>query len=301
MLAALMDKSLIQRDTSGRWAMHELVRQYAAQQLSAIGEESTISARHATFYREWTERAERDSTTESQRELLRRLDAEQGNIRAALAWSLDGGDCACGLAIANAMQWYWFVRGQLLEGRQWLEPALACGRALGATRELTGALMALGLFIGFTSDFVECRRLLEEGIAVGQSVGEAAERYVALCHRYIGFVAMFEGRLVEARTIFEELLAYHRQVASEGRDRNNRRLGSMLVSYSELAYAEGNLDEALAAVTEALPLMRASGDGHGLAATLDSSRAFPWCAANWLPPWPTGRKVQPAPESSASQ
>ena len=129
--------------------------------------------------------------------------------------------------------------------------------------------MALGLFIAFTSDFVECRRLLEEGVAVGQEAGEAAELYVALCRRYIGFVAMFEGNLPEARAIFEELLAYHRRVASEGRDRNNRRLASMLVSYSELAYAEGNLDEALHAVHEALPLMRASGDQHGLAAALD--------------------------------
>ena len=245
MLAALMDKSLIQRETSGRWAMHELVRQYAAQQLRAAGEEDLTSACHAEFFRDLTERAEPDLITAGQPEWLRRLDAEQGNIRAALNWSLDGGDCAHGLGIASAMLWYWFLRGQLIEGRQWLEPAVACGRVRGATRELSGALMALGLFIGFTSDFVEARRLLEEGVAVGQQAGEAAELYVALCRRYIGFVAMFEGNLPEARAIFEELLAYHRRVASEGRDRNNRRLASMLVSYSELAYAEGNLDEAL--------------------------------------------------------
>jgi predicted ATPase/DNA-binding SARP family transcriptional activator len=271
LLAALLDKSLVQRDASGRWAMHELVRQYAGQQLRAAGEEDYTNARHAGFFSELTERAEPELITAAQPEWLRRLDAEQGNIRAALARSLDGGDCACGLAIAGAMMWYWFLRGQLLEGREWLEPAVACGRAFGATRDQARALEALGLFVALNGDLEPARQLLEEGARVGLAVGAGAEQNVASCRRYIGFCAMFKGDLAEARSIFEERLAYHRQVASEGRDRNNRRLASMLVCCSELSYAEGNLDEALTAVTEALPLMRVSGDRHALAAALDKS------------------------------
>jgi tetratricopeptide (TPR) repeat protein len=103
-------------------------------------------------------------------------------------------------------------------------------------------------------------------------VGEAAEFYVAEGRRFIGYAEMFDGNLPEARAIFEELLAYHRRVASEGRNRNNVQLSAqlpmILVAYGALAYAEGNLDEALAALNEALLLVRASGDRSNLAFVL---------------------------------
>jgi len=269
LLALLADKSLVQRDATGRWGMHELVRQYAAQQLRAAGEEADVCARHAAYIRELTARAEPDLITAGQPEWLHRLDAEQGNLRAALAWSLAGGDRACGVEIAGTVMWYWFLRGQLLEGRHWLEPAVVLGRQLGASHALTKILEALGLFIGFEGDLDRARELLQEGETVGRLAGPAAELDMVLCRRYIGFIAMFKGDLVEARAIFDELLAYHRRTAPDRPERTARRLASMLVSNSELAYAEGNLDAALASASEALPLMRASGDLHGLAAVLD--------------------------------
>jgi predicted ATPase/DNA-binding SARP family transcriptional activator len=276
-LAALMDKSLVQRDASGRWGMHEIVRQYARQQLRAAGEEDDIRARHAVYCRELTESSEAGLLRrDSQLKWMASLETEQGNIRAALAWTFSGGDTSCGLAIAGATNWFWYFRGQLIEGQQWLQQAVARGGELIATRELVRALKALGLFTVFIGDYEEASRLFREGMATGGIVGPEARNEMSQCREYLGLTKLIQGDLAGARALLEESLAFRRQ------DGDRWYIAGVLCTFSQIPWVERNLDEALAMLHEALPIMREIGERHGLQSAL-SSMACMMLAQRQLP------------------
>lgn len=49
-LRALIDKSLLQRDATGRYSMHDLVRPFAAERLHASGQAETTALRHLVYF-----------------------------------------------------------------------------------------------------------------------------------------------------------------------------------------------------------------------------------------------------------
>jgi predicted ATPase len=101
-LAALVDASLVQRhETSGetRLTMLETVREFGLEYLAASGEAMAIAAAHATFVAELAERAEPHLLGPDERRWESRIEAELGNVRAALAWALEH-DAATALRIA---------------------------------------------------------------------------------------------------------------------------------------------------------------------------------------------------------
>ena len=53
---------------------------------------------------------------------LARLDTEEPNIHAALAWTLEHGTAESALKYSSALWRYWLARGRLIEGKQW-QPA----------------------------------------------------------------------------------------------------------------------------------------------------------------------------------
>ena len=56
---------------------------------------------------------------------LGRLEAENDNLRAALAWCGAAGEYELELRLASGLSLFWNVRGYLSEGRRWLDDALA--------------------------------------------------------------------------------------------------------------------------------------------------------------------------------
>ncbi len=61
-----------------------------------------------------------------------RLDADQDNLRAALAWADDYGDATTLARLAVGLRWSWLLHGGLAEGRAWLERAVAASDAVPA-------------------------------------------------------------------------------------------------------------------------------------------------------------------------
>jgi predicted ATPase len=116
-LMALVNKSLLGREPGGRYGIHELLRQYAAEQLEGSEVAEGVRQRHADFYPALAEEAEPELEGAEPAVWLSRLDAEHGNLRAALAWSLEGTG-EVGLRLAGALGWFWRSRGQHAEGRE---------------------------------------------------------------------------------------------------------------------------------------------------------------------------------------
>ena len=132
-LGSLVDKSLVRQVATEagepRFRMLEIVREFALDELIRSGEEDSVQRAHATYFCALAERAEPELRGPDQVPWIDRLEAELPNLRAALAWSMSGGETGTGLHIAGALYWFWFLRNQdMSEGQGWFERAQAAGR-----------------------------------------------------------------------------------------------------------------------------------------------------------------------------
>src|SRR5690606_33539931 len=87
-LTGLVNKSLLRRDPdSGRYELHELIRQYAAERLDEQQETDTIRALHSTFYAQKMARYDVDLRGQRQLEALDEIEADLDNIRPGWRWA----------------------------------------------------------------------------------------------------------------------------------------------------------------------------------------------------------------------
>ncbi|MFI6906625.1 BTAD domain-containing putative transcriptional regulator [Nonomuraea sp. NPDC050394] len=115
-LPRLVDRSLVVVGDGPRYRLLESVAAYCQERLVEAGESEETRLRHREYYLGVAERAEPYLRGPEQRQWLLRLDAEAANFRAAL--TADDGETS--ERLANALAWYWVLRGRLGEGRRWL-------------------------------------------------------------------------------------------------------------------------------------------------------------------------------------
>src|SRR5215469_6995418 len=158
-LGALVDKSLVQFDHTGagpgRYRLLETVRQYAARQLDAQGPAAAQAARvtHRDYYLALAEAAGPYLVAADQADWLDRLDAELGNLRAAVAFSLTQADPEPGLRLAAPLREFWQARGHAAEGADALRALLDAPTAQEATLPRARALVAAANLLGHTSGY----------------------------------------------------------------------------------------------------------------------------------------------------
>ncbi len=124
LLLALVDKSLVQCDEQPRFRMHELVRQYAADQLAASGEAEVIRHRHYNTYLHLARTADQQVRGPAVVEWFARLEAEQDNLRSAWQWALDTEHFAEAAWLGIALCHTWHVRARWYEVAKYLEQLL---------------------------------------------------------------------------------------------------------------------------------------------------------------------------------
>jgi len=144
--------SLIYLDSSGpapRSRMLETIRVFVAERLAARPDVAEIQRRHADYYRRLTEQADRPLRGAGQNEWLERLQAEAGNLAAAVRWYLahDPGS----LPHLFRILWpFWFLRDHMREGQSWIAQLLAAADPLDpqARAELVGTALGAALEVG---------------------------------------------------------------------------------------------------------------------------------------------------------
>ena len=128
-IASLVDKSLLlwrNATASGRLGMLETIREFALEQLAAAGEEDRARAAHAAYFATLDAWLEPNHVAPGERvdDRLWAIEAELANLRAALSFPDNAGDAEGVLQLAGSLAIFWHHRGNLAEGRQWLEWAL---------------------------------------------------------------------------------------------------------------------------------------------------------------------------------
>ncbi len=90
-LSSLLDKSLLRREANGRYAMHELLRQYAGENLahSSRGDVANVRSRHCTYYLAFLAERNAEISGGLQLEAAAEIAAEFDNVRAAWQWAVE--------------------------------------------------------------------------------------------------------------------------------------------------------------------------------------------------------------------
>jgi predicted ATPase len=145
-LVSLVDKSLLRQGSDGRFDVHEVLRQYAAEQLDALdAERAAVQRRHAEYYLAFAESARDGLRGAAQAGWLARLEQEHDNLRVALQWAREQQAVELAFRLAAALWWFWYVRGHFSEGRAQLAAVLALAppdAALATPSGLKEALVA---------------------------------------------------------------------------------------------------------------------------------------------------------------
>ena len=86
-LMALVNKSLVKPDYTGRYHLHELLRQFGSEKLREAGETGQAKDRHLAFFLKVAEESGPNLEGSDQITWANRLELEHDNLRAALEWS----------------------------------------------------------------------------------------------------------------------------------------------------------------------------------------------------------------------
>jgi predicted ATPase/DNA-binding CsgD family transcriptional regulator len=252
-LTALVDQSLLRHDVgtgSGaesaepRYQLLETVREYARDLLEASGEAEAVREWHASYF---TGRAEsiglylgwqRDTGSS-----IRLLDVEQDNLRAALAWASARGPLETFLRLAAALQHYWTLTGRLVEGRAWLDRAVAVCDA--ASLPLRAAVLREAAWFEWRFDLDRAETLGQQALALSREHGDPTAVVHALTH--LGWTAEYQGRFARALAFHEEAIELIRSLEDPSWTAwSTRNVGMQLYRLGEIEVGERRLDEALA-------------------------------------------------------
>jgi predicted ATPase len=104
--------------------MLESTRQYALEKLTASGERESLAQRHAEYFRDVAQKAEKSFGSLPLSEWLKRVQPDVENFRAAMDWALlKDQDAALGGSIAAALEMFWWHGGVEAEGFRWIDTA----------------------------------------------------------------------------------------------------------------------------------------------------------------------------------
>ena len=205
---ALARHSLIYLDPASdgpRPRMLETIRAFVAERLAARPDAAEVERRHAGYYRALAGQAERPLRSADHGEWLERLEAEEGNLAAAVRWYL-GHDTGPLPHLFRVLWLFWFLRDHLGEARSWVGQLLPTAGSfdLQARVELAWTAAATGAEVGDDEAALAARELLAPLLdGIGDPYLRAVSQLVMAWTSGIG--DNFDGALRGALVSLEQL------------------------------------------------------------------------------------------------
>ena len=199
-----------------------------------------------------------------------RVEAELGNLRAALAWLEEAGDAERMQTLAAACWWALVDRSSAREAREWLDRALALPQP-GSPETRAVALVGAGFTALIQGDVQALGTFAEAGLALSRA--EGFPLYAGLSLFLLAQAASECGDYARAASIGDEAIALLRQAG------DRRWLAMALNDIGLHAALSGNPARADRLHEEGLALSRAVGSTWPLAIALSDSASKPRRAA----------------------
>lgn len=181
-----------------------------------------------------------------------------------MGWLLGLGDAERVTRIGWNLSWFWFIRGFLAEGRQWMERTLASGATLSPACRAK-ALTVIGLLAWAQGAYDRTVAAVAESIRLASEVGDRATLAVALHAQ--AFTAITRGDHAQAAASAEEGSRLYRALGDKSG------AGMALLAAAHAAGAE-DPTRAVRLLDESETLARESGAPFGLASALNARAMF---------------------------
>ncbi|MFO7547922.1 MAG: adenylate/guanylate cyclase domain-containing protein [Acidimicrobiia bacterium] len=203
LLGRLVETSLLEAAGTDpiRYRLLEPVGHYARRRLEVLGETDVYRRRHARFFTQLAEEADRRLHGLQQKLWSDRLDRDRYNLRSALGYLEEAGEPAEVLRLAGALRWYWVIRRDVSEGWSRLEGALT-NRGEAAPEVVARALNGLGLLAIRRFDFERARAALTESRELYRSIGDGRGEARQVYH--LATLAWFRDATDEADVLADE-------------------------------------------------------------------------------------------------
>lgn len=279
MLQRLVEASLLHYEDGartehpGRYRLHPLLRQYAAEKLAQHPQTAAkLAERHAMLYADLVAQCGARLKGAEQSQALAEMTPEVDNIRRAWAWARAATAYDMAARMAEGLYQFWAIKGWYEEAEQHFAAMIAAMEADEAATDVSDAARRrlLGELLAWQGKACEYRAvdraqaLYERSLRLlPTATPEAADRARALALHGLGYVAHMHGDYARARRCFQESLALYR--AAEDVHGG----ASALMMLSLVARREGAYEEARQFCEESLALRRKLQDARGLASTLN--------------------------------
>jgi predicted ATPase/DNA-binding SARP family transcriptional activator len=299
----LVVKSLViaeEPNEQTRYRLLETTRQYAQEKLLDANKSELFRDYHLDFFVTFATAIESKLHGPEQVYWLDQLETENNNLRAALSWAIKH-NIEIGLLLANALGWFWYVRGYLSEGIEVLDVLLSHGttrtqsqaRALwvrsilahtktdyesayhsavaslnlsqefGDPRDIAYALSMCGLSAFYSGQDVRFAiEWLDQAVDLYDRLGEDRDWMLAGAMNFLGdFYGQGAGDYTRAAALYEKSLAMYRKLGDKWG------IAHALVSIGNIDLRHGDYVRAAQIDEEALALFREIGDKSGVAIT----------------------------------
>jgi len=245
-LASLVEKSLLRRAGAGRYSLHELLRQFAAEQLAARGDDAATRDRHGQHYLALAEQGAVALVGPQRAGWVTLLDGEYRNLMAALAWLRERRLLGQALRLLGSLVQFWRARGLLREAHRNLTQLLDLSSEVAvATEDRALGYYAAGVLANALGDQRVATQQIERSITLYQSVADAVG--AARSRNTLGGIAYDTGDLRAATTLWKQVAASMRAVNNLGEvARVVANIGEALYHQGELAAAQQHYEEGLA-------------------------------------------------------
>ncbi|HEU4948177.1 MAG TPA: AfsR/SARP family transcriptional regulator, partial [Kribbella sp.] len=256
-LMRLVDRSLVVPVHGAdvpRYRLLESVAAYCVEKLHEAKEFEPIRQRHHRYYTEFAERARPDLYGPDQKRRLQQLDDEAGNLRSALDGAVADGDAELAFRLVDALAWYWFLRGRLVEARRSMETVLALDDEVPV--ELRAGVEAWRAGFTFLQGDHQAIAYSDAALRRYDEVDDSAGR--ARAEWFLGLAGADTGDLAKSLALLERALETFR--------RNSDQWGVAAVLGARAKHAHVRFDLAAleADALESARLFREIGDRWGL-------------------------------------
>jgi predicted ATPase/DNA-binding XRE family transcriptional regulator len=208
LLALLLDKSLLKlaRDPEdpgmGRYTMLVTIREYARECLQEMGEKLEIHNRHVAYFLKLAENAAKELRGPNQLEWLSRLQSDRDNLCTALDWAIETGQTETALQMARKLDLFWHMRGDHIEGLQWLQRVLDMPQTPLFPEAHAEALAQMAQHIWLQTGEKEARPSAEQALSIARAHHDKHNTARALI--VLGQVQIYEGNFAAAEMALEE-------------------------------------------------------------------------------------------------
>ena len=260
----LLDNSLLYRvDAEAeepRFAMLEIIREFALEALSESGELNVAQEAHSAYYQSLIVSGLEQRDEIGQEVWRERLEQELGNLRVALQYTLEQMEkmhnSELALRLGGILMPFWLWGGHWSEGLTFLERALV-NREGVEKPVLAKALLSAGKLAFQQGNYERAEILTRESKILFDEMRDVKGDASAL--EILGMVTWNSGKLSNARTLLEEALTLYKQVG----DREG--MVNSLFALAWLARGQGDYNHAQALCEESLAFSSEFGLSRGVA------------------------------------